>query len=150
MLFFEGEDCGFLAFMDSVDVLVMGRNTYEQVLSFGEWPYGDTKVVVLSRKSTVIPDQLQGTVSTTADSPKELIERLSAEGAKHVYVDGGKTIQSFLTEGLINEITTTVIPVILGSGITLFGPVPSDVKLKHISTQAYSFGFVQNKYCINN
>ena len=146
----EGEDCGFFTFMASVDVLVMGRNTYEQALSFGEWPYGDTKVVVLSRKGVEIPDQLQCTVSTTAVSPKELVERLSAEGAKHVYVDGGKTIQSFLAKGLINEITTTVIPVILGSGIPLFGPVSSDIKLKHISTHAYPFGFVQNKYCINS
>ena len=142
----EGEDCGYHAFMDSIDVLIMGRNTYEQVLSFSKWPYGSKPVIVLSRRIIKIPDELIQTVSHSSESPKELYERLSKEGAKRLYIDGGITIQRFLAEGLINDITMTVIPVILGSGIPLFGHLTKDIPLKHIATKTYHFGFVQLTY----
>ena len=144
----SGEDCGFAGFMESVDVLVMGRNTFEQVLSFGEWPYGDKKVVVLSRKGVAVPVTIKNKVSTSSEDPKSLVERLEAEGVKHLYIDGGKTIQSFLASNLIDEITITTIPVLLGAGLPLFGPLKKDINLKHVSTNAYPFGFVQNRYCI--
>ena len=144
----EGEDCGFNEFMSSVDVLVMGRNTFEQVLTFGEWSYGETNVVALSRKGIAIPDKIKNTVSASSEDPKSLVERLSSEGAKHLYIDGGRTIQSFLSLGLINEITITTIPILLGTGLPLFGPLNKDINLKHVSTRAYPFGFVQSKYCI--
>ena len=144
----EGEDCGFFEFMSSVDVLVMGRKSFEKVLSFGEWSYGETKVVVLSRKGVAIPEKINNTVSTSSEDPKSLVERLAAEGAKHLYIDGGKTIQSFLASGLIDEITITIIPVLLGTGLPLFGPLKKDINLKHVSTNAYPFGFVQDRYCI--
>lgn len=142
------EDCGYESFMATVDVIIMGRNTFEQVLSFGEWPYGDTKVVVLSRKGVVIPDAIANTVSCSKETPELLVERLSSEGAQHLYIDGGQTIQSFLSAGLINEFTITVIPILLGEGKPLFGALNSDVLLKHISTNAYAFDFVQSKYSI--
>ena len=141
----KGEDCGYFEFMSSVDVLVMGRNSFEKVLSFGEWPYGETKVVVLSRKVVAIPDKINNTVSTSSEDPKTLVEKLASEDIKHLYVDGGKTIQSFLAAGLI---TITTIPVLLGTGLPLFGPLKKDINLKHVSTNAYPFGFVQNRYCI--
>jgi len=144
----NGEDCGYADFMESVDVLVMGRNTFEQVLTFGEWHYGDKKVVVLSRKGVVIPDKIKNTVSTSSEHLNILVEKLASEGAKQLYIDGGKTIQSFLVAGLINEITITTIPIILGAGLPLFGPIKKDINLKHLSTIAYPFGFVQSKYCI--
>lgn len=144
----KGEDCGYAEFMSSIGVLVMGRNTFEKVLSFGEWPYGETKVVVLSRKGIAIPDKINNTVSTSSDDPKTLVEKLASEGVKHLYIDGGKTIQSFLAAGLINEITITTIPILLGTGLPLFGPLKKDITLKHVFTNAYPFGFVQNKYCI--
>lgn len=143
-----GEDCGYRAFMDSVDVLVMGRKTFEQVLTFGEWSYGAKKVVVLSRKGVTLPQELSKTVSTSAATPKQLVERLSLEGAQNIYVDGGKTIQSFLDNGLIDDITITVIPVLLGEGLPLFSSLKSDVHLKHVSTTSYPFGFVQSKYSV--
>jgi dihydrofolate reductase len=142
----EGEDCGFDAFMASVDALIMGRNTYEQVLSFGEWPYGNKPVIVLSRNKIRIPGDLVQTVSCSAESPKELYRRFSNQGAKRLYIDGGITIQRFLAEGLIDDITITLIPVILGSGQSLFGNVEKDVPLKHIATKSYDFGFVQLTY----
>ena len=144
----DGEDCGFQVFMDSVDVLIMGRKTYEQVLSFGEWSYGNTPVVVLSHDSISFPPSLPDTVTHSSESPQDILERLLGKGAEHVYVDGGKTIQGFLAAGLIDEITITVIPVILGQGIPLFGPMEKDISLTHLRTTAYDFGFVQTAYSV--
>lgn len=144
----EGEDCGFQTFMDSVDALIMGRKTYEQVLSFGAWPYGHTAVVVLSHNSISIPSHLPDTVTHSSESPHVLLKRLAAEGVQHVYVDGGSTIQGFLAESLIDEVTITRIPVVLGDGIPLFAPTGKDIQLTHVKTTAYDFGFVQTTYLI--
>ena len=146
----DGEDCGYRTFMESIDVLVMGRKTYEQVLSFGEWPYGRKRVIVLSRNTIEIADQLSQTVSHSSESPQELCDRLSKEGAKRLYIDGGNTIQRFLTEGLINDLTITIIPVILGSGIPLFSNLTKDILLNHVATTTYDFGFVQLTYNVMN
>ena len=142
----DGEDCGYTAFIATIDAIVMGRNTFEQVLTFGEWPYGDRRVVVRSRQGVVVPEGLRSTVSVSAESPEHLVKRLSAEGAQHLYVDGGQTIQSFLRAGLLSELTITVIPILLGTGKPLFGPLEADVSLQHVSTHVYPFGFVQNQY----
>ena len=142
----EGEDCGYYAFMKSVDTLVMGRKTYEQILSFGQWPYGSKPVIVLSSQQIEIPSPLVQTVSHSSESPQQLCDRLVQEVTQRLYVDGGVTIQKFLAAGLIDNITITVIPVILGRGIPLFGEVIRDIPLKHIVTKTYSFGFVQLTY----
>ncbi len=144
----EGEDCGYRAFMDSIDTLIMGRKTYEQVLSFSKWPYGETPVIVMSRNSIAFPANLPDTVTHSSETPRVLSDRLSAAGAKHLYVDGGMTIQSFLSEGLVDELTITVIPIILGEGIPLFASIGKDVLLTHLSTKAYDFGFVQTRYSV--
>lgn len=143
-----GEDCGFAEFLSSVDALVMGRNTFEQVLSFPEWPYGSKPVVVLSHSLRSLPAQAPATVILSAESPAALAERLSAEGLRHLYVDGGGTIQSFLMANLIDAITITVIPVLLGSGKPLFGPLQSDVHLQLLTNRAYDCGFVQSTYLV--
>lgn len=132
--------------MDSVDVLVMGRNTYEAVLGFGQWPYGGKKVVVLSTSPIQIPEDRAGTVEWRSCSPAELAKDLSESGAEHLYVDGGKTIQGFLDAGLIQEIIITQIPVLIGSGIPLFGPLSQDINLAHIETRSFANGLVQSKY----
>lgn len=142
----EGEDCGYAQFMSTVNALVMGRNTFEQVLSFGEWSYGSTPVVVLSRQLKSLPGNVPATVSVSAGDPAKLVQRLSAKGLSHLYVDGGLTIQSFLAAGLIDEIIITTIPILLGEGKPLFGPLLGDVGLEHVSTIACDFGFVQSKY----
>lgn len=144
----EGEDCGYKAFMDSVDTLIMGRKTFEQVLTFGPWHYGETPVVVLSHNPVTIPSHLPDTVSHSSESPQALLGRLSDQGVKHVYVDGGNTIQGFLAESLIDEMTITSIPIVLGDGIPLFGPIEKDLKLTHVNTKVYDFGFVQTTYLI--
>jgi len=145
-----GEDCGYAAFFTGVDALVMGRGTFEQVLSFPTWPYGAKRVFVVSRTLSELPGSAPSTVSLSAEPPTELVERLYAEGFRHLYVDGGRTIQSFLNAGLIDELTITVIPVLLGAGRPLFGPLWADVQLELIGSRAYPFGFVQNRYRVRS
>jgi len=141
-----GEDCGYRKFMADVDAMVMGRNTFEQVLTFESWPYGATPVVVMSRRGISFPPNLQGSVSVSNETPTAIFARLSERGAKKIYVDGGLTVQSFLDAGLIDDITITTIPILLGSGKPLFGSLPADVRLAHKCTTTFDFGFVQNEY----
>ncbi len=146
----DGEDCGYQDFMATVDGLVMGRNTFEQVLSFPQWPYGELPVVVLSHQAIALPAAISKTVTVTAESPADLLARLAAAGRQHLYVDGGKTIQSFLATNLINEIIITVIPILIGTGKPLFGALPQDVQLAHVRSRCYDFGFVQHHYRVLN
>ncbi|OGF55731.1 MAG: deaminase [Candidatus Fraserbacteria bacterium RBG_16_55_9] len=141
-----GEDYGYKEFMDTVDVLVMGRNTYEKVLTFGEWPYGNKPVVVLSSRSLSIPKQIAQSVEAMSCSPAELVSQLSERGARHLYIDGSKTIQGFLDAGLIQRLVITRIPILIGRGIPLFGPLVRDIKLRHIKTRQFSSGLVQSEY----
>lgn len=124
----KGEDCGYKAFMDSVDAMIMGRKTFEQVLTFGPWHYGDTPVVVLSHHPVPIPSNLPDTVSHSSESPKALLQRLAEQDVKHVYIDGGGTIQSLLAEFLIDEITITRVPIVIGDGISFFASMDKDIK----------------------
>ena len=140
------EDYGYQEFIDTVDVLVMGRNSYEKVLSFGEWPYSEIKVVVLRSRMQKVPANNDASIEFKSCSPSELVSELRKTGAKHLYIDGGRTIQGFLKEGLVQDVIITRIPVLLGEGISLFGPLDSDIKLKHIVTNQYENGFVQSKY----
>jgi dihydrofolate reductase len=140
------EDYGYRAFFDSVDAIVLGRNTYETALGFKEWPYAGRKVVVLSSKSPRIAANLAGKVQIWSRSPAELVQRLSEDGLRHIYVDGARTIQGFLNAGLIQEMTITRIPVLIGEGIPLFAEVERDIKFRHVETKIYPNGFVQSKY----
>ncbi|MGL4576567.1 MAG: dihydrofolate reductase family protein [Burkholderiaceae bacterium] len=141
-----GEDFGYAQFMADVDALVMGRNSFEQVLSFDPWPYADKPVIVLSTQWSVLPAGAPATATLSCESPAQLLTRLAAQGMRRVYVDGGVTIQRFLAAGLVEEMTITQIPVLLGAGRPLFGLLPADVWLEHVATHAYPFGFVQSTY----
>lgn len=142
----EGEDHGYVEFFASVDALVVGRRTLEKVLTFSTWPYGDTPVVVLSGRTTGLPPLPVPTAEYLHATPHEIVERLAARGAQHLYVDGGITIQRFLDAGLIDRMTITRIPIILGAGVPLFGPVHRDIHLRHVWTRTYPSGFVQSQY----
>jgi dihydrofolate reductase len=142
----DAQDYGYKTFIDSVDVLVMGRNTYEKVPAFEDWPYGTKPVMVLSNHALRIPEPIATFVETMSCSPAELIDRLSARGARHLYIDGGNTIQGFLDAGLIARLIITRVPVIIGDGIPLFGPLAKDVKLRHIATRSFPAGLVQSEY----
>lgn len=140
------EDHGYAEFFASIDTLVIGHNTYELVLGFGEWPYRGKKVVVLSSRFPNTPTRLADGVEGSSASPAELVNLLAACGSRYVYVDGGKTIQSFLQAGLIDEMTITRVPILLGEGIPLFGPLAQDVRLQHESTISFASGLVQSRY----
>ena len=141
------EDYGYGPFMKSVDALVIGRNTYELVQSFGgEWPYGSKPVIVLSSRGVPIPAPIAGTVESMTAEPDDVVRQLASRGCKHLYVDGGQTIQRFLAAGLITDLIITRVPVLIGRGIPLFGDVPSDVTLRHTATYSYPTGLVQSRY----
>jgi dihydrofolate reductase len=146
----SGEDCGYAQFRSGIDAIVMGRNTFELALGFGAWVYQSTPVVVLSSRLTTLPPNLPSSVSISADKPQDLVRRLSAKGLDRLYIDGGLTIQSFLAVDLIDEMTITTIPVILGGGIPLFGTLDHDLPLTLIESKAYDFGFVQSKYRVDH
>jgi dihydrofolate reductase len=145
----EGEDCGYLEFMASIDGLVMGRHTFERVLTFDSWPYGQTPVYVMSHAPLAIPVALGASVQTFHGTVEALVAKLGSTGSRHLYVDGGQTIQGFLRAGLLDDITITVIPVLLGAGRPLFGPLAHDVELMLMRSLAYEFGFVQSTYRID-
>ncbi len=144
------EDYGYKSFVDSIDALVLGRKTYELASSFPEWPYTGKRVVVLSHRYPRTLHAISENAEGTALAPRELLSELESRGVRHVYVDGGTTIQSFLREGLIDELTITRIPILIGDGIPLFGSCGRDIRLRHLSTQAFSSGFVQCRYAVEN
>jgi dihydrofolate reductase len=141
-----GEPHGYEEFMASVDALVIGRNTFEVVRAMATWPYEQKRVVVLSSHAVDFSDVRDGVVEHMAGSPEEIVTKLDASGAKHLYVDGGITIQRFLRAGLVDRLIITRVPVLIGEGIPLFGPVPRDVRLEHVSTQTFRSGMVKSEY----
>lgn len=140
------EDYGYQDFIDSVDAIVMGRKTFETVLALDAWPYGEKPVIVLSSRDLGIPEHIRETVEAMSGAPREVVQRLAERGFRHLYVDGGETIQRFLAEGLIRRLIITRIPILIGSGIPLFGPLPQDVHLRHISTRSFPGSLVQSRY----
>ena len=121
-----GEPHGYDEFMATVDALVIGRKTFETVLTFDTWPYGEKPVVVLSTRP-LAPAPLGAVVERMSGTPAEIVSQLAARGIRHIYVDGGITIQRFLQAGLIQRLIITRVPVLIGTGIPLFGPVPRDL-----------------------
>ena len=140
------EDYGYGDFMATVDLIVMGRASFAMALAFDTWPYPGMRVLVLSTHPVPIPPQLRDTVSSDSGAPAELIGRPPMAGAKHVYMDGGITVQRFLASGLVDEITVTSVPVLLGEGRPLFGGTGGDIALEHLSTRSWSNGYVQSAY----
>jgi dihydrofolate reductase len=143
-----GEPHGYDEFIASVDAIVIGRKTFETVLSFEAWPYGNKRVVILSSLPVDLSAARGGVVEQMAGPPAEIVSRLAASGAHHLYVDGGITIQQFLRAGLIGRLIITRVPVLIGDGIPLFGTLPHDLRLQHVATRHYQSGLVQSEYCV--
>ncbi len=141
-----GEPHGYDEFIASVDTIVMGRNTYETVLTLGAWPYSNKRVVVLSNRPIDFSAVREGVAEQMAGPPEQIVAQLARSGATHIYVDGGLTIQQFLRAGLIQRLTITRVPVLIGEGIPLFGSLPHDVQLRHIATRHYPSGLVSSEY----
>ena len=143
-----GEPHGYDEFIASVDALVIGRKSFEKILTFEAWPYGDKRVVVLSSRPVDLSAAAGGAVEQMAGSPAEIVSQLAASGAHHLYVDGGITIQRFLRAGLIQRLIITRVPVLIGDGVPLFGTLPRDIRLRHVATRPYPSGLVQSEYHI--
>jgi dihydrofolate reductase len=141
-----GEPHGYDEFIATVDALVIGRKTFETVLSLPTWPYGKKRVVVLSSRPVDFSGLREGVVEQMTGSPAEIVAKLAASGAHHLYVDGGITIQRFLRAGLVQRLTITRVPVLIGDGIPLFGALSQDLRLRHIATQQYPTGLVKSEY----
>jgi len=140
------EPHGFTEFYSSVDAVVIGRKTYEWVVSYGEWAYGKMRVVVLSSQPLDFSPFPKAGVEQMSGEPAAIVAQLAATGAHHLYVDGGVTIQRFLRAGLIDRLIVTRVPVLIGQGIPLFGPLPHDIQLQHIATRSFPSGLVQSEY----
>jgi dihydrofolate reductase len=140
-----GEPHGYEEFIASVDALVIGRKTYETVLGFPTWPYGQKPIFVLSTRP-LAPAPEAAVVEHLSGPLAAIPSQLAARGIRHVYVDGGITIQGFLRAGLIQRLIITRVPVLIGTGIPLFGPTTRDIRLKHIATRQYVSGLVQSEY----
>ncbi len=143
-----GEPHGYDEFMATVDALVIGRKTFETVLTFAAWPYGKKPVFVLSGQPERLKAPEGAVCEFMAGTPEELAARLAQRGLGHLYIDGGLTIQGFLRAGLIQRFILTRVPVLLGSGIPLFGDLPGDLWLEHVATRSFSSGLVQSEYRI--
>jgi len=141
----DPEEHGYEAFIASVDAIVMGRATYDVCLSFDGWPY-DKPVFVLSTHPVEMPKLPNAIVERMSGTPSEIVKALELRGFTHLYVDGGITIQRFLADGCIQRLTVTRVPVLIGTGISLFGPVPQDIKLRHVETRQYKSGLVTSEY----
>jgi dihydrofolate reductase len=141
-----GEPHGYKEFIASVDAIVIGRKTFEKVLTLGPWPYGDKRVVVLSTRPVHLSGVAGGVVEQMEGPPAEIVSQLAASGAHHLYVDGGITIQGFLRAGLIQRLIITRVPVLIGEGVPLFGALPRDIRLRHVATRHYPSGLVQSEY----
>ena len=143
-----GEPHGYTEFIATVDAIVMGRNTFETVLTMTPWPYGKKRVVVLSSRPLDLSTTVAAYVEQMSGSPAEIVAKLAATGAHHIYIDGGITIQRFLRAGLIQRLIITRVPVLIGEGIPLFGALPHDICLRHIATRQYPSGLVSSEYHI--
>jgi len=142
-----GEPHGYEEFIATVDALVIGRKTFETVLALPAWPYEAKPVFVLSTRALAAAPR-GAVVERMSGAPADILSGLAARGIQHVYVDGGTTIQRFLEAGLIQRLVITRVPVLIGSGIPLFGPIPRDIVLKHVATRQYASGLVQSEYVV--
>lgn len=145
----ESEDHGHEPFMESIDGLVMGSGSFRTALTFDDWPY-QKPVVVLSKtlKPNDIPSELRDKVTICEQSPQEIMSFLAEQGWNRAYIDGGEIIQSFMREGLIDDMTVTIIPILIGAGKRMFGALDTDIDLHLLEERSFPSGLVTMKYKI--
>ncbi|APD07554.1 uncharacterized protein UJ101_02051 [Flavobacteriaceae bacterium UJ101] len=142
----ENKDMGFVNLMNEIDAIVMGRTTFETVCNFGgEWPYRKP-VFVLSHSLKEVPEKLKEKAIILSGDIKEVLNHIHQKGFHKLYIDGGKTVQNFLKEDLIDELRISTIPILLGDGIPLFNKIPNSLKFNHIKTEVFLNQIVQSHY----
>lgn len=151
--FLEGDgtaelgDHGYEAFVAGIDAIVMGRHSFEKVMTFDAWPYTKKVVVLSSRNIDLSAAKSRGAdVERMNGTPKELVDALAAKGLHRLYIDGGLTVQHFLRAGLIDRLIVTHVPVLIGQGIRLFGALDHDVQLQLVTSRSFPGGLVQSEY----
>ena len=149
----EHFNLSFKNFLKDIDCMIIGRKLMEVISSFNlsddDWPYGKIKIIVLSKTLINIPSNLKNKVEIYKDTIPKLIKQLEKEGLTHAYIDGGITITSFLNEKLINEMTITQAPILLGSGISLFGKINHQIILENAQATTFPNNFIEIKYTLN-
>ena len=140
------EPHGYDKFIATVDAIVMGRKTLDTVLGFDRWPY--TKPVFVLSTRPLPPLPRGGAAERLEGEPADVVAQLEARGIGSIYVDGGITIQRFLDAGLIDRLIVSRVPVLIGSGIPLFGPLTRDIVLRHVATRHFASGLVQSEYSL--
>ncbi len=149
----EHGDMGIKEYISSVDCMIMGRKCMDTLSSMNltpeQWFYGNLKMIVLSNTIKEAPENMKDKVEMYSGDLLTLISNLENEGHKHAYIDGGTTIQEFINLKLINEITITKAPILLGEGISLFGKTFKDIKLEKAEAIAFPNDFIQLKYKVN-
>ncbi|MEP5339664.1 MAG: dihydrofolate reductase family protein [Algibacter sp.] len=139
-------DMGYSEFISQIDALVMGRKTFETVCGFDiDWPY-QKPVFVLSNSLTRVPDKYKDKVVLIKGTLTGILDQIHEKGYYSLYIDGGKTIQSFLKEDLIDEMTITIIPYLLGRGIPLFAELPNRLDFECVNSKVYLDKIVQNYF----
>ena len=141
----EGNDYGWAEFISGIDAIVMGRNTFETVLGFDNWPYGP-KVFVLSTALTSVPEHLVDRVEIRSGDVNTIVSDLNQAGYNNLYVDGGNTIQRFLAADQIDTLIITTIPVLLGNGIPLFGDLSTTIPFQLRKSEQLGSQLVKNYY----
>ncbi len=142
----ENIDMGYKEFIAQIDALVMGRTTFETVCAFDmDWPY-KKPVFVLSNSLTKIPEKYECKAVLVKGTLKEILNKVHHKGYHRLYIDGGRTIQSFLKEDLIDEMTITIIPYLLGEGIPLFSNLSSRLDFECVDTKIFLDKVVQNRF----
>ncbi|TXG35247.1 dihydrofolate reductase family protein [Seonamhaeicola maritimus] len=139
-------DMGYNNLMDEIDAIVMGRTSFKTVLGFDiEWPY-KKQVFVLSRSLKTVPKNIEDKVTLIKGDENEVLETIHKKGFNKLYIDGGKVVQNFLKQDLIDELRLTTIPIVLGDGISLFEALPKSLEFEHVKTEVFYNEIVQSCY----
>jgi len=140
----EGEDYGYKAYIETVDTVILGRKTYDKILSMGvDSPYGNRDVYVLTRTAR----ENSGKTTFFSADLKDLVTELRSKQGKNIYCDGGaEIIQQLLQAELIDEFTISIIPIVLGTGIRLFDGIYPEQKLTLLESKSFSKGLTQLHY----
>lgn len=139
-------DLGYISFIKRVDAIIMGRSTFDVVRGFNiDWPY-TIPVFVVSNTLTQVPEQFKGKVELLKGTPSEILEKVHVKGYTQLYIDGGKTVQHFLQDDLIDEIIITTIPVMIGGGIPLFTELSKQMAFEHMKSELYLNAITQDSY----
>lgn len=151
--FLEGDgtaamgDHGYEAFMAGIDALVMGRRTFEVVMGFDAWPYAKKVFVLSSMAVDLSPARDRGgDVELLNAAPEDVVAQLAVRGFRDLYIDGGATVQRFLRAGLIDRLIVTHVPVLIGQGVRLFGPLERDIPWRLVASRSFPGGLVQSEY----